>query len=96
MSRLSASELPVDGAIMFGYGVGAQYCHSLFCHMLESLGKNHSPSKGVFMIAVTGATGHLGRFIIAALLKKVSASGIDAAVRNVEKAKKPLGSSLAA
>jgi NAD(P)H dehydrogenase (quinone) len=39
------------------------------------------------MIAVTGATGHLGRLVIAALLKKVPASGIVAAVRNVEKAK---------
>ena len=38
------------------------------------------------MIAVTGATGHLGRLVIAALLKKVPASGIIAAVRNVEKA----------
>ena len=39
------------------------------------------------MIAVTGATGHLGRLVIAALLKKVPASGIIAAVRNVEKAR---------
>ena len=39
------------------------------------------------MIAVTGATGHLGRLVIAALLKKVPPSGIIAAVRNVEKAK---------
>jgi len=39
------------------------------------------------MIAVTGATGHLGRLVIAALLKKVPASGIVAAVRNVEKAR---------
>ena len=39
------------------------------------------------MIAVTGATGHLGRLVISALLKKVPASGIVAAVRNVEKAK---------
>ena len=39
------------------------------------------------MIAVTGATGHLGRLVIAALLKKLPASGIVAAVRNVEKAK---------
>jgi NAD(P)H dehydrogenase (quinone) len=38
------------------------------------------------MIVVTGATGHLGRLVIAALLKKVSASGIVAAVRNREKA----------
>lgn len=38
------------------------------------------------MIAVTGATGHLGRLVIAALLKKVPASEIVAAVRNVEKA----------
>jgi NAD(P)H dehydrogenase (quinone) len=39
------------------------------------------------MIAVTGATGQLGRLVIAALLKKVPASGIIAAVRNVEKAR---------
>jgi len=39
------------------------------------------------MIAVTGATGHLGRLVIAALLTKVPAFGIIAAVRNVEKAK---------
>jgi len=39
------------------------------------------------MIAVTGATGHLGRLVIAALLKKVPASGVIAVVRNVEKAK---------
>ncbi len=39
------------------------------------------------MIVVTGATGQLGRLVIASLLKKVSASTIVAAVRNVEKAK---------
>ena len=39
------------------------------------------------MVAVTGATGHLGRLVIAALLKKVPASGIIALVRNVEKAR---------
>ena len=39
------------------------------------------------MIVVTGATGHLGRLVIAALLKKVTASGIVAAVRNLEKAR---------
>lgn len=39
------------------------------------------------MIVVTGATGHLGRLVVAALLKKVPASSIVAAVRNVEKAK---------
>jgi NAD(P)H dehydrogenase (quinone) len=39
------------------------------------------------MIAVTGATGHLGRLVIAALLKKVPGSVIVGAVRNVEKAK---------
>ncbi len=39
------------------------------------------------MIAVTGATGQLGRLVIAALLKKVPASGIVAAVRNGEKAR---------
>ena len=46
-----------------------------------------SLSKGVVMIVVTGATGHLGRLVIAALLKKVPASGVIAAVRNVEKAR---------
>jgi NAD(P)H dehydrogenase (quinone) len=39
------------------------------------------------MITVTGATGQLGHQVITALLKKVPASGIVAAVRNVEKAK---------
>lgn len=39
------------------------------------------------MIAITGATGNLGRLVIAALLKKVPASGIVAAVRNAEKAR---------
>ena len=39
------------------------------------------------MIVVTGATGHLGRLVIAALLKKMPASGIVVAVRNVEKAR---------
>jgi NAD(P)H dehydrogenase (quinone) len=39
------------------------------------------------MIVVTGATGHLGRLVIAALLKKVPASGIIAAVRNADKAR---------
>jgi len=39
------------------------------------------------MIAITGATGHLGRLVIAALLKKVPASGIVAVARNVEKAR---------
>jgi len=39
------------------------------------------------MIVVTGATGHLGRLVVAALLKKVPVSSIVAAVRNVEKAK---------
>jgi len=38
------------------------------------------------MIAVTGATGHLGRLVIAALLRKVPASGIIAVARNAEKA----------
>ncbi|PLR32582.1 NAD(P)-dependent oxidoreductase [Chimaeribacter californicus] len=38
------------------------------------------------MIAVTGATGQLGRLVIEALLKKVSASEIVAAVRNPAKA----------
>ncbi|WP_077173983.1 SDR family oxidoreductase [Yersinia proxima] len=38
------------------------------------------------MIAVTGATGQLGRFVINALLKKVPASEIIAAVRSPEKA----------
>jgi NAD(P)H dehydrogenase (quinone) len=39
------------------------------------------------MIVVTGATGQLGHLVIAALLKKMPASKIVAAVRNVEKAK---------
>ncbi len=39
------------------------------------------------MIVVTGATGQLGHLVIASLLKKVPASNIVAAVRNVEKAK---------
>lgn len=39
------------------------------------------------MIVVTGATGQLGHLVIKSLLKKVPASGIVAAVRNVEKAK---------
>lgn len=39
------------------------------------------------MIVVTGATGQLGRLVIASLLKKTPASNIVAAVRNVEKAK---------
>lgn len=39
------------------------------------------------MIVVTGATGQLGHLVIKTLLKKVPASGIVAAVRNVEKAK---------
>ena len=39
------------------------------------------------MIVVTGATGQLGHLVITALLKKVPASSIVAAVRNVEKAK---------
>lgn len=39
------------------------------------------------MIIVTGATGQLGHLVIAALLKKVPASGIVAAVRNVEKSR---------
>lgn len=39
------------------------------------------------MIVVTGATGQLGHLVIAALLKEVPASGIVAAVRNVEKAR---------
>ena len=39
------------------------------------------------MIVVTGATGQLGRLVIASLLKKMPASNIVAAVRNVEKAK---------
>lgn len=38
------------------------------------------------MIVVTGATGQLGRLVIASLLKKVPAAEIVATVRNVEKA----------
>ncbi|MDR0481187.1 MAG: SDR family oxidoreductase [Gallionellaceae bacterium] len=39
------------------------------------------------MIVVTGATGQLGRLVIAELLKKVPAANVVAAVRNIEKAK---------
>jgi NAD(P)H dehydrogenase (quinone) len=39
------------------------------------------------MIAVTGASGHLGRLVIDSLLKKVPASEIAAVVRNPEKAR---------
>ena len=39
------------------------------------------------MIVITGATGQLGRLVIASLLKTTSASNIVAAVRNVDKAK---------
>lgn len=39
------------------------------------------------MIVVTGATGQLGHLVIAALLKKVPASNIVAAMRNLEKAR---------
>lgn len=38
------------------------------------------------MIVVTGATGQLGRLVIAALLKRIPATDIVAAVRNVDKA----------
>jgi len=38
------------------------------------------------MIVVTGATGQLGRLVIAELLKQIPASHVAAAVRNVEKA----------
>ena len=41
----------------------------------------------MIMIVVTGATGQLGHLVVKALLKKVPASGIVAAARNVEKAK---------
>lgn len=43
--------------------------------------------KGIIMIVVTGATGQLGQLVIKSLLKKIPASGIVAAVRNVAKAK---------
>lgn len=39
------------------------------------------------MIVVTGATGQLGRLVIASLLKMTAATNIIAAVRNVEKAR---------
>ncbi len=39
------------------------------------------------MIVITGATGQLGRLVIASLLKKIPAASLVAAVRNVEKAK---------
>ena len=50
--------------------------------------KNRSPHQtGVLhMIAVTGATGQLGRLVIASLLKRVPASEIIAAVRTPSKA----------
>jgi len=38
------------------------------------------------MIVITGATGHLGRLVVEDLLKKVPASEVAVAVRNVEKA----------
>jgi NAD(P)H dehydrogenase (quinone) len=41
----------------------------------------------MIMIVVTGATGKLGHLVIAALLKKMPASSIIAAVRNMEKAR---------
>ncbi|MFA7405304.1 MAG: SDR family oxidoreductase [Pelobacteraceae bacterium] len=43
------------------------------------------------MIVVTGATGELGRLVVASLLKKVPATEISVAVRNVEKAKELAG-----
>ncbi len=43
------------------------------------------------MIVITGATGHLGRHVVAELLKKVPASQIIVAVRNPEKAKADFG-----
>jgi NAD(P)H dehydrogenase (quinone) len=43
------------------------------------------------MIAITGATGHLGRHVVAELLKKVPASQIIVAVRTPEKAKADFG-----
>src|SRR5579863_1882031 len=43
------------------------------------------------MIAVTGASGHLGRLVIDHLLRKVPASQIVAAVRTPEKAKELAG-----
>ncbi|SJN54355.1 Quinone oxidoreductase 2 [Vibrio ruber DSM 16370] len=43
------------------------------------------------MLAITGATGQLGRLVIEALLQKVPASQIVAAVRDVDKAKELAG-----
>jgi NAD(P)H dehydrogenase (quinone) len=43
------------------------------------------------MIVVTGATGHLGRHVVAELLKKVPASQIAVAARNPEKAEADFG-----
>jgi NAD(P)H dehydrogenase (quinone) len=43
------------------------------------------------MIAVTGATGHLGRLVIEQLLQKVPATGIAAVARNPEKAEDLVG-----
>jgi len=42
--------------------------------------------KGNTMIVITGATGQLGRQVITALLKKIPANKVVAAVRNIEKA----------
>jgi NAD(P)H dehydrogenase (quinone) len=55
--------------------------------LLLSRSSKSKPPKEIHMIVVTGATGQLGRLAIAALLKKVPAASVVAAVRNVEKAK---------
>jgi NAD(P)H dehydrogenase (quinone) len=47
---------------------------------------NDLSTKGNTMIVITGATGQLGRQVITALLKKIPANKIVAAVRNIEKA----------
>jgi NAD(P)H dehydrogenase (quinone) len=44
-------------------------------------------TKGTTMIAITGATGHLGQLVIASLLKKLPAQQVLAIVRNPAKAK---------
>jgi NAD(P)H dehydrogenase (quinone) len=55
--------------------------------MLHPANHFSTDKKGITMIVITGATGQLGQLVIKALLKKVPASGIVAAVRNVAKAK---------
>jgi NAD(P)H dehydrogenase (quinone) len=44
-------------------------------------------AKGDRIIAITGATGHLGRLVVASLIRKVPPANVIAAVRNPDKAK---------